>query len=302
MSGTGWPALDAVLAALRTEPSRTGSVIATVYGDAILPRGGSLALADLLVLMRRLGAGDGVVRTAVSRLAKDGVLQGRRAGRHSAYALTPRAAAEFAAAVPQIYGCGRHSWDGRLHLAFPESGADRSALEAAGFALLAPGILVSPSPVPDATLALEATGPDSTVAQLAARAWPVQRLGELFEGFTGLFAAMLPVPRLAPLEAMAARTVLIHAWRRIALRDPQLPSRLLPAHWPGGDARRLCVELYAALVPTAEAWLDATSAGLGPLPPGPDPNVRFNQDPQTTTPSPAGEGASPMRLAAQRRW
>ena len=287
----GWPALDAVLAALGAEPSRTGSVIATVYGDAILPRGGSLALADLLTLMRRLGAGDGMVRTAVSRLAKDGVLQGRRAGRHSAYALTARAAAEFAAAVPRIYGRGRLEWDGRLHLAFPEPGADRSLLDAAGYALLAPGVLVSPWPPPDATPTLDAGGPADTLQHFAARAWPLVRLGELYGAFIDRFAALLPVPSLSPLDAVAARTVLIHGWRRIALRDPHLPPGLLPPRWPGRHARRLCIELYAALAPAAEAWLDAASAGRAPLPPGPDPMLRFDQAPQTTTPSPEGEGA-----------
>ena len=67
--------LAGLLDRLRTEPSRTGSMIVTVYGDAILPRGGEAAMADLLVLMRRLGAAEGVVRTAVSRLARDGWLE-----------------------------------------------------------------------------------------------------------------------------------------------------------------------------------------------------------------------------------
>ncbi len=157
-----------------------------------------MLLADLLQLMRRLGASDGVVRTAVSRLAKDGVLQGRRAGRQSAYALTPAADAEFREAVPLIYGSGGPAWDGRLHLAFPEPGADRSGLEAAGYALLAPGVLVSPSPAPGSVLGsvpgLGASGPASAMRQLAARAWPLARLAEAFTTYADLMRPLWPVP------------------------------------------------------------------------------------------------------------
>ncbi len=267
-------------------------MIATIYGDAIQPRGGSLQLADLLLLMRRLGASDGVVRTAVSRLAKDGVLQGRRAGRRSAYALTPAADAEFRNAVPLIYGSGSPEWDGRLHLAFPEPGADRSGLDAAGYALLAPGVLVSPWPAPDSVPALGASGPAEAMRQLAARAWPLGRLADALTTFADVMRPLWPVPRLEPLDAMAARIVVIHAWRRIALRDPRLPYGLLPADWPGHAARRRCTDIYAAVAPASEAWLDAAWAGEAALPPGPDPRDRFEVAPQTKTPSPKGEGAS----------
>ena len=67
-------ALDPVLAALRGAPSRTWSLIITLYGDAIVPRGGSVWLGTLLEFFRVLEIGDGVVRTAMSRLAADGWL------------------------------------------------------------------------------------------------------------------------------------------------------------------------------------------------------------------------------------
>ncbi len=275
MNGQAWPAFDQVLATRSTAPARTGSVIVTVYGDAILPRGGALALADLLVLMERLGAPGGVVRTAVSRLSKEGLIEGRRVGRRSAYALTARGTTEFAAAVPQIYGTGRQDWDGRLRLAFPEQGADRTALDGAGFALLAPGILLSPHQVPSCTPWLQASGEPQTMQRLAARAWPIARLGDFYQTFVDAFVGLRPVPPVAPVDAMAARITLIHAWRRIALRDPHLPRALLPPDWPGAEARNLCIDLYTALAPGSETWLDRASTGDAPLPPGPDPTVRF---------------------------
>lgn len=283
-----WPALDAALAALSTTPFRTGSVIATIYGDAILPRGGSLALSDLLVLMRRLGASDGVVRTAVSRLAKDGVLVGRRTGRHSAYALSPTAKTEFGAAVPQIYAMPTRQWDGRLRLAFPDPGADRTTLEAAGFALLAPGVMLAPWNPPPGVICLEASGTDATARALADRAWPLTQLAEMYATFKNVFSSLLPAPEVSSLDAIAGRVATIHAWRRIALRDRHLPPGLLPPGWPGDTARQLCIDIYSELANSSEAWLDSTSSGGGPLPSGPDPVQRFSQ--AMAPPPGTGEG------------
>ena len=288
--------LDQVLESLRAGPSRTGSVIATVYGDAVLPRGGTLALADLLVLMRRLGASDGVVRTAVYRLARDGLLHGRRAGRHSAYGLTERAEAEFRAAIPRIYWTADAPWDGRLRLAFPEPGTDRSTLEAAGFALLSPGVLVGPHDPPAGVDVMEAEGLADTKRALAARAWPLDRLAGQYRTFVDRFGGMTAGDD--PLDAMALRTMLIHEWRRIALRDPRLPAGLLPDEWPGHAARAIVTSVYAALAPGSEQWLDQASTGSGPLPAGPDPALRFSGGgtppaAPASSPGPAGSPRPP---------
>jgi phenylacetic acid degradation operon negative regulatory protein len=51
------------------------------------------------------------------------------------------------------------------------------------------------------------------------------------------------------------------------LRDPLLPTALLPADWPGRAARQLCGEIYRGLLPSSEQWLDRhASSENGPLP------------------------------------
>lgn len=271
--------LAQVLAALRAAPSRTGSVIITVYGDAIAPRGGSLALADLLALMAALGAGDGVVRTAVSRLARDGWLDRDRAGRNSFYSLSDRGVREFADATPRIYGPSDTPWGGQLRLAFAEAGVERTMLEQAGYALLAPGVLIAPDTalLPASTLALLGAGSTASMKALAARAWPLAALAEAYERFLAVFGGLPDgVGQLGQIEAMALRTVLMHEYRRVVLRDPRLPSGLLPPSWPGIAARALCIDLYATLAPLSEHWLDRSKNGSGPLPQGPDPMLRFS--------------------------
>ena len=270
------PALDALLDALRAEPSRTGSVIVTVYGDAVAPRGGEAGLAMLLALFRAMGVGDGVVRTACSRLARDGWLARRRAGRLSFYRLGPRGLAEFGAAEARIYGPMDPAWDGMLHLAFPDAGKDRSRLDAAGFAPAAPGVLASTNPAPPNVLALSAQGSASAMQAFAARVWSIERLGASYERFLDRFAALRAgASMLAPLRAVVARVLLIHEYRRVVLHDPVLPTALLPDTWQGREARELCAEIYRALLPASEAWLGSDEAG--PLPsPGPALLLRFN--------------------------
>lgn len=272
--------LARLLAALRDAPSRTGSVIITVYGDAIAPRGGELALTSLLELMAALGANGGVVRTAISRLARDGWLEGRRDGRRSFYRLSRRGELESAKAGPRIYGPLDSPWGGRLRLAFAEAGVERTMLEQAGYALLAPGVLAAPdtalAPPPGIPVLLSHGTPEAMRA-LAARAWPVAQVGTGYSGFLNLFAGLDgPATGLQPLEALAARVLLIHEYRRVTLRDPRLPNGLLPPDWPGIAAHALCVSLYTTLAAASERWLDAAENRSGPLPRGPDPAARFN--------------------------
>jgi phenylacetic acid degradation operon negative regulatory protein len=49
---------------------------------------------------------------------------------------------------------------------------------------------------------------------------------------------------LDPAQAFIVRTLLIHEYRRVLLRDAQLPPALLPLDWPGVAAYALCRDFY----------------------------------------------------------
>ena len=57
-------------------------------------------------------------------------------------------------------------------------------------------------------------------------------------------------------SAFLLRILLIHDYRRLLLRDPELPDVLLPGDWPGHQARQLCREIYHRLLPASERHLD----------------------------------------------
>ncbi len=274
-----WPALERLLAAYRAGPPRTRSLIITVYGDAISPRGGETALPALLTLMRRLGLADGVVRTALSRLTADGWLERTRMGPTSFYRLAEWGLRESAAATPRIYGPLSQPWGGQLRLVLADGGTDRASLDRTGYALVAPGVLVAPdyAEPPTDALCLLAGGEPGALQALTERAWPLDALATAYAMFLEKFEPLAAdAAHLAPLDAMVARTLLVHEYRRVILRDPHLPAALLPAGWPGHSARRVCTALYAALVPASEQWLDTRENASGPLPRGPDPLSRFS--------------------------
>ena len=61
---------------------------------------------------------------------------------------------------------------------------------------------------------------------------------------------------ITPLDALAIRCLLIHEWRRIALRLHPVPKRLLPSDWPEAECRQLVAYLYRMLLMPSEIWLD----------------------------------------------
>jgi phenylacetic acid degradation operon negative regulatory protein len=77
--------------------------------------------------------------------------------------------------------------------------------------------------------------------------------------FIKRFAPMAQIAQsLSPAEAFYVRTLLIHEYRRILLRDPNLPEALLPTAWSGLEARQLCQTLYQNLKQASEAYLIET--------------------------------------------
>jgi phenylacetic acid degradation operon negative regulatory protein len=72
---------------------------------------------------------------------------------------------------------------------------------------------------------------------------------------------------LDPEQAFCVRTLLIHEFRRVQLRDPQLPRQLLSNDWPGDVARQICGEIYLLTRQQAERHLtNVLQTADGPLP------------------------------------
>jgi len=285
----------------RQRPLRGGSLIVTVFGDALAPRGGAIMLGSLIELMAPFGLPDRLVRTSVARLAADEWLASRRLGRLSEYRLSSAGRQRFAEATRRIYGGPATAWPGRWTLVLtPAVDAARrrrirETLRWQGFGELEPGLLAHPTLTPaearvhlalvgltDEPIVLESRAVSPrTDRRLVEQGWDLSELAARYVRFIRSFAAVRSAlsgrQRLAPGSAFLVRTLLIHEYRRIHLQDPLLPPSLLPPDWPGTTAYELCRSLYERVLPAAEEHLTAVAGRLdGPLPaPGAELYRRF---------------------------
>ncbi|MDJ1462585.1 MULTISPECIES: PaaX family transcriptional regulator [unclassified Nitratireductor] len=249
---------------------RVWSLVITLFGDAIVPRGGEAPLAALQTVMARLGIEAGALRTAMSRLAGDGWVVRERRGRNSFFSLDRHGQHAFDLATRRIYAAGAPDWDGSWTVAIAPpngNGEHDEALKERGFLKIAEGVHLLPRtrmPNGDAVLAdmLVIHGSSAEHPEMLRSLWPSDEIAaayaELIADYTPLADQLAGTHMPAPIDAMAARTLLIHDWRRIVLRDPGLPTALLPQDWPGETARRLVRDIYRRLSAPSEAWLDET--------------------------------------------
>ncbi len=284
------PARPALRAFRAQRPIRAGSLLITIFGDSVAPRGGEIALASLIALCRPFGISERLVRTSIGRLAKDDWLEAARAGRNSFYRLTEHGRNEFDVATRRIYSVSATEWTGcwTLLLMSQLTGAERNSLSEAfrwrGFGQPMPGVLAYPadrmkevgdelakSPPGERVICLRASSASPQADRsLAQHAWDLAQLEHRYRRFVALFSPIARSVRdatISPAACFVIRTLLIHEYRRIHLRDPLLPANLLSATWPGAGASRLCREIYGAVLSGAEQFLTMHGANrAGPLP------------------------------------
>ena len=257
------------------ERIRVWSLVITIFGDAVNPRGGEFWLGSMQELMDRLRIEPSALRAAMSRLTADGWLTRERQGRKSFYRLAEAGESEFADAARKIYAPVSQDWSGEwtIIVLTGRAGDDRESrrrqLRSEGFGALTPTVFLRP--VGEDNVRAQTAGPEeflfhsrldnkTDATELIMRGWGLSDLnagyGQFFETYSALDKALSKKADMDPVSAMAARSLLIHAFRKVALRDPVFPTTLLPHSWKGGAARQLASTIYRNLVPASEAWLD----------------------------------------------
>lgn len=278
---------------LAADPPRARSLIVTVWGDALLPHGGVVWLSGLIRLLAPFEVSERLVRTSVFRLARDGWVVGASHGRTSRYRLTADGARRFDEAHARIYTPPADDWHGEWEFVLadgvptPVRAGLRQELAWAGFGALSPTAFVRPHeparPLPS-TLAVGGAGAAAVVARASAlpgsrplaeaalAAFDLVTLASAYRAFLARFGSVIerfrddPAPD--PAQCFAVRTLLIHAYRRVLLRDPLLPAALLPLDWPGAAAHALCRDFYRLTHRAAERHLaNVLATPDHPLPP-----------------------------------
>lgn len=279
---------------------RAKSLIVTIYGDAILPHGGTAWLSDLIKVMGIFGIGERVVRTAVFRLVQDGVLTAQQIGRRSVYSLTENGRQAFDAAQKRIYSPARpqEAADAPWQIALLTSAIDsterealRKALGWTGYGSLGPQVLLGIGGslgtakqelahlgLEDRVALFEAAPASSieTLRALCGETWDLEETDSAYRAFIDGFAPVLDAlesnkKTLTPETAFELRILMVHVYRRALLRDPGLPADIMPETWSGHRATELATRIYGILKQPAQAYLTHTVSGVdGSLPPPSD--------------------------------
>jgi phenylacetic acid degradation operon negative regulatory protein len=250
------------------------SALFDLYGDHLRPRGGRAPIAALVRLLTPLGISAPAVRTAVSRMARQGWLEPVRMSEGAGYALTSRANRRLDEAAGRIYRRGTSGWDGSWHLVIAERVRERSRRERLraglgylGYAPLDECTWISPrrSPEIDALLGGERVRAQQFVSEydgddrgLAARAWDLDGLARSYLRWLDVADDLLAPAGADPVAetAFAVRSRLVHEWRKFLFSDPGLPAQLLPGQWPGRKAAELFDAEAARLLPSAARFVE----------------------------------------------
>ena len=188
--------LARIVEQLKREPSRTGSIVITVFGDAIVPRGGSVWLGTLLEFFarststaawcaRRCRGWPPTAGSSATRSAATVFIGSCKKGRQT-----------FDIATKHIYDPPASDWTGRFELLLIGNGGDRDAsreaLKNAGFGSPLPGVWVAPSgvPVPEeaaGAIRLEVSAEDDSGRRLLSESWPLERTADAYLKFMKTF-------------------------------------------------------------------------------------------------------------------
>lgn len=246
------------------------SALFDLYGDHLVGRGGWAPISAVVGLLGSLDISAPAVRTAVSRMVREGWLEPEERDVRG-YAASARARARLEEAHVRIYRTAPTPWDGHWHVVTVEHQADRNtrarvaqSLRFLGYGALATDTWVAPRESPELVEVLRREGVrhDGFTARfqgegsaLVSRVWDLTSLAAAYRRFAEA-AGEAGVPD-DPEQAFASRSGLVHAWRLFLFSDPGLPEEVLPAQWPGREAAALFDRQAQALMPQASAWVDA---------------------------------------------
>ncbi|WP_299728183.1 PaaX family transcriptional regulator C-terminal domain-containing protein [uncultured Tateyamaria sp.] len=221
-------------------PLRVWSLLVTVFGDLAPDR--PLDGPTLSALMSGIGIKPEATRVALHRLRADGWITSQKQGRISQHSLTPKGRQDSIGARPRIYGRpGDENATARFAL-MPDTASE---LNPTKFTTIAPRIYIcaSDTPLPEHALSLIPQSlPNWIGAQIESK--------NLRAGYAALHDVLQTIDRnrdaigtLNPQETAVLRVMIVHAWRRLALKHPVLPRSAHTSLWCGHDCRSLVTTL-----------------------------------------------------------
>jgi len=277
---------------MSSRPSiRTQIVIFTLFGEYVVPFGGTAWTRGLLKLMGLLEVTERAARSTLSRMSRKGWLSSTRVGRYSRYALTPRGRRIVQEGGGRIFEPRRTTWDDLWHMvvySIPEQkrrlrGRLRQRLGWLGFGHLAPGTWISPNDrAEDVGADLDDLGATeyaqyfsgmklhfASQEEIVNRCWDLATLNQDYAHFLKQYEpdyrrVANPGKALDPAESFVQRFWLTLEYLQFPRRDPNLPPALQPKGWLGTQASQMFQEYHELLREPSDRYVGEV-LGSNPL-------------------------------------
>ncbi|HEY6275202.1 MAG TPA: PaaX family transcriptional regulator C-terminal domain-containing protein [Streptosporangiaceae bacterium] len=258
------------------------SMVFFAFGAAAVPAGGELpggqlAGRVLLRLLADLGLSEAAARSLLLRMRREGWLDSERTGREARYRLAPAILAAQARIEAQLRG-HRPEWTGFFSGVLYEIPEDarayrdrlRHTAHLLGYATLRPGLLVATTdrwaelaellpeqPAGGQLLRIELRLDAADSREVAARLWHLDALADRYravldQAHTLTGQAGQHRPGAAAFRALAEATLPIY---HASADDPDLPTDLLPAGWPGDQLGGALERAFRAFYPAIIGYL-----------------------------------------------
>ncbi|WP_293573752.1 PaaX family transcriptional regulator C-terminal domain-containing protein [Phaeobacter sp.] len=270
MTDLNIPWFDSAIAKLSDpQNQRVWSIIVSLFGDMAQQNGDCINGQTLTQIITPMGIKPEAIRVALHRLRKDGWIDSHKSGRASVHVLTDLGRRQSAEVTPRIYAAAAvpaQAW----HLVIAEDGQS-TALEplleqstyfsvnrSTALGLCAPprggrDLLVVQDPemrVPgwfqDRLFPADLCQACATLEQVLAAVLGMD-LRHAADGMAHREAGQSALPPLTELQIVTLRTLVVHRWRRVVLRHPDLPASFHPKAWRGEPCRQLVAELLSHL-------------------------------------------------------
>jgi phenylacetic acid degradation operon negative regulatory protein len=250
----------------------------------MLGEDGVLVADQIYTVGERLGFTSHQIRLVLARLVEEGTFTQEGRGRRATLRTTDRYTALHEPELEWLHlayrqDAGHAAWDGQWSLVTfgldEERRAARNALRelltAMAAAPLAGGVYVHANDIgPEVLAAATALGVADHVSlarattlvagghrrpqDVAAHLWPIDEIASGYREFVAAFAPFVRSRAVGdPLDELARGFELVSAFRRCSDPDPLLPPELLPARWPGAQARDVLRRSSARLTAARDA-------------------------------------------------
>jgi phenylacetic acid degradation operon negative regulatory protein len=267
-------------------PVRTQFLVFTLFGDYVLPRGGTIWTSSLLSLLGLLGVSERAARSTLSRMSRKGWLAASKHGRRSQYSITAKGWMLLTQGEQRIFEPVFEDWDGLWHMvvySLPEQKRRlrhslRQGLAWLGFGSLAPGTWISPH---NRKVAVRNLCNDLSIQNhvevfsgthlgfsedrdMVKQCWDLDDIAAQYHDFIEHYWPEYLECRgeehgevVVPLDQCFVRRFwLTHDFQSFPLKDPNLPTALLTSDWIGYEARKLFDDYRRLLEEPANRFVD----------------------------------------------